>query len=262
MRIVSLVPSLTEAVAAMGCLDRLVGRTRYCVEPAGRIEAVPAMGGTKNPDIAAILAAAPDLVLVNKEENRREDAEALAAAGLRVHASHPRTVAEAVAMLAELAELLGVAGTAAAETAGDGFVDDCRRALVRAEGALIGRVPVPVFCPIWRNPWMTFGATTYIGDMLRLAGARSVVGRGATDFFEVDPAALRGLGARLAVLPDEPYMFGPTHGRELVEAGVVERFVCIDGKDLSWYGPRIPGALQRLAAAVAGASGEDVHEPS
>ena len=91
-RIVSLVPSLTELVWWLGAGDLLVGRTRFCTEPAGAVESVPAMGGTKNPDLERIVAARPDLVIANKEENRRDDVVALQAAGLVVHVTDPNSV--------------------------------------------------------------------------------------------------------------------------------------------------------------------------
>ena len=108
VRIVSLVPSLTETLASWGLLgQRLAGRTRYCVEPAGAIDTVEVVGGTKNPDIMRIRELRPDLVVVNREENRREDYDALVAAGLNVHVTHPRTVGEAADMLEDLGRVVG-----------------------------------------------------------------------------------------------------------------------------------------------------------
>lgn len=112
MRIVSLVPSLTELVWWLGRGDWLVGRTRFCEEPAAMAERVPAMGGTKDPDTGAIIRARPDLVIANREENRREDVEALQAAGLRVVVTDPNTVEEALGMILELGEMLGAQGRA------------------------------------------------------------------------------------------------------------------------------------------------------
>ncbi len=246
-RIVSLVPSLTEAVVGFGLIDSLAGRTRYCVEPAGVIEAVASFGGTKNPDVEAIVGLEPDLVIVNKEENRIEDCRALEEAGISLHVTHPRTVAGAVRMLEDLAARLGVAAAQA------GFISECRRALGRAEDAVSRQAPLPGFCPIWRKPWMTFATDTYIGDMLRLAGVANLFGgRGDQDFFTVELSEVVALGPEVVLLPDEPYAFGPRHARELREAGVEARFVYIDGKELAWYGPRLPGALARLPALVAG----------
>lgn len=242
-RIVSLVPSLTEALAAWGALDRLVGRTRYCVEPAGRIEAVEAVGGTKNPDVSRILELRPDLVVVNREENRREDFEALVGAGLRVLVTHPRTVAEAADMLVEVATAVGC------EAGGRELAGRCREALSAAASRHQGCEPVSVFCPIWRNPWMTFRSATYVGDMLRVCGFGNVFGRdGAGDFFEVEVEEVRRRRPELVILPDEPYVFTRAHAEELERRGVCAHYELVCGKDLSWYGPRTPAAIERLSA--------------
>jgi len=242
VRIVSLVPSLTEALAHWGLPGRLVGRTRYCVEPVGAIDAVEVVGGTKNPDITRIRELRPDLVVVNREENRREDYEALVAAGLNVHVTHPRTVEEAADMLEALGRAVG-----AAEQGAD-LARRCRAARATALAARDGTRPIRVFCPIWRNPWMTFRDATYVGDMLTTVGMSNVFG-GETDrdFFEVELAEVRRRRPALVLLPDEPYVFAEKHARELREAGIDAVFVLLCGKDLSWYGPRTPAALEQLA---------------
>jgi len=147
-RIVSLVPSLTELLFALGAGDAVVAVTRYCTEPPHRVAAVAKVGGTKNPDLAAITALRPDLVVMNAEENRREDFEALAARGLAVYVTEPKTVDDGVRLITRLGALVGCGDTgtrlAAAQEAGV--------AAVRARHG--SRAPVRYFCPIWRKPWM------------------------------------------------------------------------------------------------------------
>ncbi len=243
MRIVSLVPSLTETIVAFGKLEDLVGRTRYCSEPAGTIEAVEAVGGTKNPDVARIVDIHPDLVIVNKEENRLEDVEELRAAGLSIHVTHPRSVREAVEMLETLGEAVGAADQ------GAGLARACREALEDCAGLSDGRRPPRTFCPIWRRPWMTFHSRTYIGDVLRETGFANVFGdHEGDDFFEVGLEEVAAEEPELLLLPDEPYVFSEEHGRELNAAGVSGAVVCVDGKLLAWYGPRLPSAIRELAA--------------
>lgn len=242
-RLVCLVPSITELLFTLGAGKRLVARTRYCEEPAGRVEAIETVGGTKNPDCARIVALAPDLVIVNREENRREDARRLQAAGLRLLVTHPRTVGEAAAMIAEVGDAVG--GAAPARR----LAETCRTLLARA-GKQGSGGPTRVFCPIWRRPWMTFGACTYVADVLRQAGMASVYDDATgPDFFEVDLADVRARRPDLVLLPDEPYAFRAEHAAELRGAGLQAlgaRYELVDGKDLTWYGPRIPRALQRL----------------
>jgi ABC-type Fe3+-hydroxamate transport system substrate-binding protein len=245
VRIVSLVPSLTEAISVWGGLGELVGRTRYCTEPVGAIEAVEVVGGTKNPELTRIVELRPDLVVMNREENRREDYDALVGAGIRAFVTHPRTVAEAAEMLAELGKSVGRAEPAAE------LAERCRAALAAAVVAKRESPPVPTFCPIWRNPWMTFCAATYIGDMLDVAGLENVfASAGDADFFVVELAEVARRRPSLVLLPDEPYPFSVRHARELAEQGIDARFELVCGKDLAWYGPRIPGAIERLASLV------------
>lgn len=241
-RIVSLVPSLTELLASWGLIDRLAGRTRYCEEPRELVSRVETVGGTKNPDISRILELRPDLVVVNREENRREDYEDLIAAGLAVHVTHPRTVAEAADMFVALGAAVGASEEAEA------LATRSRAALAAAEAARPARA-VPTFCPIWRNPWMTFCDRTYIGDMLTVAGLANVFGGDdARDFFEVDLAEAKRRTPTLVLLPDEPYVFEEKHVKELEDFGFSGRFELVSGKDLSWYGPRMPEAVTRLVA--------------
>lgn len=243
--IVCLVPSLTEALFSFGLGERLVGRTRYCVEPEAEIECVEAVGGTKNPDVERIRSLAPDLVVVNKEENRLEDYERLRDAGLEVWVCHPRTVEEAADALAELGRILGV------ERASEDLAGRIRVAAsaARAAGARRRGRTARVFCPIWRNPWMTFGPATYVDDVLRTIGLENVFSSDAPgDFFEVDPAEARARQPDLVLLPDEPYAFSLEHAQELCDRGFTASIAPIDGRDLSWYGPRLPGALDRLSS--------------
>ncbi len=237
-----MVPSLTEALIVLGAGERLVGRTRYCTHPPAKVARIEAVGGTKNPDVARVIAIRPDLVVLNREENRREDWRALVEAGLEVFVTHPRTVGAAADMLEELGARAGV-GEAAARLAAA-----CRAALAEADRRRARlRRPLRVLCPIWRNPWMTFGPRTYIGDMLACAGMENVVPADtSSDFFTFDLDSTVLNGADAIVLPDEPYVFGAKHAAELRRRGATAPIFCVDGKDLSWYGPRIPQALERL----------------
>ncbi|HYC54695.1 MAG TPA: helical backbone metal receptor [Candidatus Binatia bacterium] len=245
MRVVSLVPSLTEALIDFGLGASIVGRTRYCEEPADVVAGIETVGGTKNPDVERIIALRPDLVIVNKEENRIEDCQALEAAGIALHVTHPRTVQEAASMIQELGAACGAGERSTA------LAEDIRASLAAHAADAGGREAVRTFCPIWRKPYMTFRRATYIGDMLAHAGCDNIFGDAAdTDFFEVSVEQILQAKPALVVLPDEPYVFEPRHAEELREAGVNAQFLHLDGKDLAWYGPRIPHALRRLSEAV------------
>jgi ABC-type Fe3+-hydroxamate transport system substrate-binding protein len=248
-RIVSLVPSLTEALFALGLGERVVGVTDWCVHPADRVAALPRVGGTKNPDPAAIRALTPDLVIANQEENRRRDVERLEAAGLRVWVTYPRTVAEGAALLAELAEL-GAAPEARARV-----VAPVLAALAEAETARPEQ-GVPVFCPIWREPWMSVGADTYAHDLLALCGGRNVfAGHGDRRYPRVTLDEIVAAAPEVVLLPDEPYAFGASDEAELrrlpLPAARSGRIHRIDGTWVSWYGPRIRPAIRALRGLLA-----------
>jgi ABC-type Fe3+-hydroxamate transport system substrate-binding protein len=243
-RIVSLVPSLTEALFALGLGERVVGVTEWCVHPAAEVARLPKVGGTKTPDLAAIRALAPDLVIANREENRRRDVERLQAAGLAVWVSYPRTVREGAELLGELA------GLGASEERRREVVDPTLEAVARAEARPPGPVP-RVFCPIWRNPWMSVGRDTYAHDLIRLCGGENVFAdRGDRRYPRVAEEEIRAAAPEVVLLPDEPYRFEERDARELrgweIPAARDGRIHLIDGTLVSWYGPRIRGAIETL----------------
>lgn len=248
-RIVSLVPSLTEALFAFGLGQRVAGVTRYCVEPADGVAGKPKIGGTKNVDIAAVKALEADLVLANVEENTREDVERLEAAGLRVFLTYARTVAEAIT------ELRTIAAIAGAEAEARPIVDEAEHELTRADAAARSRAAVRTFCPIWRNPWMTIGPQTYIHDVLRVCGAANVYGDVPDRYPLVDLSEVAARRPEIVLLPDEPYRFAEKHVPEVIEKLGDVRIHLVDGKMLCWYGPRIAESLRRLQAVIRGEDG-------
>jgi ABC-type Fe3+-hydroxamate transport system substrate-binding protein len=243
-RIVSLVPSLTEALFALGLGERVVGVTEWCVHPREAVARIPKVGGTKTPDLHAIRALAPDLVIANREENRRRDVERLEAAGIPVWVTYPRTVREGAALLAELAGL-GAPPARVAEV-----VAPVLDAVAHAEERPPASGPA-VFCPIWRNPWMTVGRDTYVHDLIRLCGGRNVFAlHGDRRYPRVSEEEILGAAPEVVLLPDEPYRFDDRDARELrtwaMPAAREARIHLIDGTLVSWYGPRIRGAIETL----------------
>jgi ABC-type Fe3+-hydroxamate transport system substrate-binding protein len=276
-RIVSLVPSLTEALFALGLGERVVGVTEWCVHPADAVAHLPKLGGTKNPDLDAIRALAPDLVIANQEENRKRDVERLEAAGIPVWVTYPRTVREGAELLAEFADL-GASADARARVVAPALaaVADAEAALaaLRASGAK----PTRVFCPIWRDPWMAVGAPTYADDLITLCGGENVFGANRLTASSEDADAAAG-DARAAaaterryprvtlaeveaaqpdvvLLPDEPYAFGPRDAADLARLSAPfaasGRIHLIDGTFVSWYGPRILRAIELLRRLLLG----------
>lgn len=249
-RIVCLVPSLTEALFALGFGERVVGVTDWCVHPADAVARLPKVGGTKNPSLGRILELRPELVIANREENTRRDVLRLQREGLDVWVTDPRSVEGGVALLRELAAL-GAAPKAQAAVLGP-IEDALRRVAVRA-----GAPRTRVFCPIWKRPWMAVGPDTYANDLLRVCGGDNVFGdREERRYPIVEEAEIAAAAPEVILLPDEPYDFGPRDAAELarlpVPAARSGRIHCVDGTLVSWYGPRIARAIQTLAPLLAG----------
>jgi ABC-type Fe3+-hydroxamate transport system substrate-binding protein len=259
-RIVSLVPSETLNVVALGAGDRLVGRTRYCDGP----ESVAVIGGTKDVDVEAVGRLLPDLILGNQEENSRPHLEELARLGLPLLVAFPKTVAEGLSHLARLGKIL--------ESDGRDLVRRGYTALREAEAALKQRRPLRAFVPIWMDPLMTVNGQTYMSDALRLGGGENVfAGRQrmyplAADLGQAVP---RPAGTRdtryprvaleevvrsapeIVLLPDEPHPFSQADAevfRRALPAGA--RVVRCGGRDFSWYGAQSVEGVPRLRALI------------
>ncbi len=229
-RVVSLVPSLTESVAATAS-GLLVGATDFCTHPADLDLA--RVGGTKNPRVADVLALAPDLVLANEEENRPQDIAALRAAGLSVWVTAPRTLAQAFGSLARMLSACGLEPPP--------WLDEARRVWSNTVDG--SPVTATVAVPIWRRPWMVVGRDTFAGDVLAHLGFGNVFADAAERYPKV---ALDDIGARhpdLVVLPDEPYRFTAADGPEAFEG---RRVALVSGRHLTWYGPSLVEARDLL----------------
>jgi ABC-type Fe3+-hydroxamate transport system substrate-binding protein len=232
-RVVSLVPSITEALAAT-VPDRLVGATDWCTHPPG-LE-VARVRGTKNPDLRAVAALAPDLVVANKEENRELDVRRLREAGTAVWVTDIETVPGALDSLERLlVEALAV---------------DTPRWLAEARAEWGGPVPEPtleVAVAIWRDPWMAVGRDTFTGDVVARLGWRNVLAGEPERYPHVDVADLDRDGL-VVLLPDEPYVFTAGDGPEAFGHA---RTALVSGRLLTWYGPSLVGARRALLDAVA-----------
>lgn len=228
-RVVSLVPSITEALASVRP-DALVGATDWCTHPAD-LEVVR-VRGTKNPDLAAIRALEPDLVIVNKEENRELDVRRLRAAGVHVEVTVIETVPDAVATYHHLfEEVLGWPRPSW---------------LAEAERLWCGDLPPvtrTVVMPIWRDPWMVVGSSTFTGDLARRLGLANVYADHPGRYPALDLAEIDAAGADVVLLPDEPYVFTADDGPEAFSRTPTE---LVSGRLLTWYGPSLVRAHQSL----------------
>lgn len=245
-RVVSLVPSLTETLFDLNLGDRVVGITDYCVRPAESLADLPRLGGTKNPDIQQIVALRPDLVLVNREENRLKDAEALREAGIAVWASFPRTVQDVLNLLWTIMDVFQETSmhmrVRVIEQAYD-WVSSVSRA--RQD-----EPPCRVFAPIWLDPLMTFSDDTYTHDLLTVCGGTNVFAGRDARYPRITLDEVVAAQPDVILLPSEPFAFDETHGASFaaldVPAAREGRIYLVNGSLLTWHGTRVAYAFTEL----------------
>jgi endonuclease-3 len=233
-RIVSLVPSVTELLVQWGLAARIAGRTRYCIEPRWIRNTVPAVGGTKDPDLGRIRDLAPDLVILEHDENRKEVAEALTALGIPWLVLDIRTMKDCAAALRLLGTRLGVPEAAEARAT-------ALEAALKA--ALKGRrrKGPRTLALIWKAPWMSSGPDTYVGDLLRQGGLTPI---GPDRYPVLSEADLDALEPQVILLPTEPYKFHRRHQAELQKRFPEADVRLVDGQALTWYLSRTEDGIE------------------
>lgn len=248
-RIVSLIPSITEILFALGRGEAVAGCTIYCTQPPAGVAGKTRVGGEKNPKLDVIRSLGADLVVANIEENLREHIDTLRAWGIPVYVTYPRTVVDGIRLARELGEVTGAGERGAA------LARELEARLAEVQG---GRAwsRARVFCPIWRNPYMTINRDTYVHDMLAVCGGENVFGGEAKRYPEITLDDVAARRPEVILLPDEPYRFRRAHLADfgpLADVPAVRdgRIHLVDGKLLSWYGPRIGEALRVLPGLLA-----------
>jgi ABC-type Fe3+-hydroxamate transport system substrate-binding protein len=219
-RVISLVPSVTETLLAWGVTP--VACTRFCEQPD-----LPHVGGTKDPDVAAIVELRPDLVVLCVEENRREDADALTEAGIATAALSIDGVADVAPALRMLAGLVGVDAGGVQDLDATAPVGERLRA----------------FVPVWKRPWMSLAGGTYGSSLLATIGVDNVFADADDRYPTVTLEEARVRRPDVVLAPSEPYPFRERHVPLLAEVAPV---VLVDGQDLFWWGVRTPAAAERL----------------
>ena len=234
-RVVSLVPSLTEAIATV---DRslLVGATDWCTHP-GDLD-VQRVRGTKNPDLKAIRTLVPDLVVANKEENRQLDVQRLRESGVPVWVTDIRTVPQALSSMSRLIT--------------EALDRPLPQWLVDAHQHWTGPLPEPqlrVATAIWRDPWMVVGQDTFTHDLLARCGMTNVFSAHPERYPHVELETIDNAGADVVLLPDEPYLFTDEDGPEAFTHTPTR---LVSGRLITWYGPSLLEAARILPPLTVG----------
>ncbi len=250
-RVISLVPSWTETLFAMGLGEQVVGITKFCVEPAaGVARSRENWQHQESRASRAIARLEPDFVIANAEENQREDVEEFASRQSRFLPTYPKTIPGAVESILKLGTALGKESEA--NTMAREIVRNVSE--IEASVGVWSKLPFRVFCPIWKNPWMAFNADTYAHDVLRMLGFNNIFAAAGERYPTTTLAEAIERKPDIVLLPDEPYEFKDRDVEELkklLPAGLARRVMIVNGRDLHWYGVHMVKGLMTLATKLA-----------
>ncbi len=239
-RVISFVPSITESLFDLGLGERVVGVTRFCTRPADKVAALPRVGGQKDPDFNSVERLEPDLVIVNREENKPEHILEFSRR-YRTWVTYPRSLADAAALLDQLGRVFEVEERTAA------YSQSIASAAARRR-CTHGDSQWRTVYLIWRNPWMTINADTFIHDILHVHGMENLFGSWPDRYPVVTMDDMAAASPDLILLPDEPYRFRQEHLKEF--AGLQEDrrvdVLLVDGSYFCWYGTRTARASRYI----------------
>jgi len=233
-KIVSLVPSLTELLIDLGLEEQLVGRTRFCIHPEETVQNIKIIGGTKNPNLEKINDLSPDLIVANKEENRKEDVQELESIA-EVIVTDISTIEDALVEIKRIGDKTGRSQAA----------DDI---ISKTTGVLDQRPkprPLTTAYFIWKDPWMTVGNDTYIHDVLNMYGMTNVF-QDRQRYPSTSLKELTELSPEIILLSSEPYPFKEKHIQEIKQHCPDAKIKLVEGEWFSWYGSRMTPSFKAL----------------
>lgn len=223
-RIVSLVPSQTELLSDLGLESEVIGITKFCIHPENWKFTKTIVGGTKNVRIDVVDSLRPDLIIANKEENTKEDVEALMKK-YRVHVTDVSRVEDAYSMMSDVAKLTG--------TDASKIISEVRDSFSSLPSFKIQRA----LYLIWKKPWMAAGKDTFISDVMRFAGFQNAVS--GNRYPELSKEEINRLDPEVILLSSEPYPFKEQHVDEVKKMLPSAQVMLVDGEMFSWYGSRM-----------------------
>lgn len=236
-KIVSLVPSLTELLFDLGLGERVVGRTRFCIHPEGRVDDIAIVGGTKNPNLDKVRAIEPNLIVANREENRKEDIELLQEDGFNVMVTEISTIEEALFVIHDIGWTCEVQ-------------DEAKHLIQNIQAELAKTVTYPEITAaylIWRDPWMSIGHDTYIHSVMEHFHLQNVFSV-ATRYPKTSLHEISLKKPSMILLSSEPYPFKEKHIKEVGGVCGGSDILLVDGEWFSWYGSRMLHSFQKLNA--------------
>lgn len=233
-RIISLVPSLTELIIDLGLGKQLAGRTRFCVHPKKQVADIPIIGGTKNPRVDKIIDLNPDIIIANKEENRKHHIEQLQK-NHRVEVTDIGTIEEALFTIYDLGEKLGARQKAKT------LIEKINQRLYQHPDEPALRTAYF----IWKDPWMTVGGDTYIHDVMDHWNLQNIFAQ-HTRYPNIPLETLPDFKPELILLSSEPYPFKEKHLAEIQQVCPDTRVLLVEGEWFSWYGSGMLHAFERL----------------
>jgi ABC-type Fe3+-hydroxamate transport system substrate-binding protein len=233
-RIVSIVPSQTELLFDLGLDEVVIGITKFCIHPTEWFKTKTRIGGTKNVNIEKVVQLQPDLIIANKEENIKEDIEALEKIA-PVWVSDITTLNEALMMIKSVGEITNTVDNATY------IIDGIKNAFDDLKTLnVVENLPVSKSCCylIWQNPYMTVGADTFINNMLQYCGLQNVFAH-QVRYPVVDTEILQNAKPDVVLLSSEPFPFKQQHIQELQSILPAAKIILVDGEMFSWYGSRL-----------------------
>ncbi|OGQ33877.1 MAG: hypothetical protein A3F16_06525 [Deltaproteobacteria bacterium RIFCSPHIGHO2_12_FULL_43_9] len=243
-RIISLVPSTTETLFAIGAGEQVIGITSFCIHPRDDVRKITKVGGTKTLKIKKIIELKPDLVIANIEENVKSEIEGLQKANLNVHITHPRSCEDSIHHIRELGVLSGKSEKA------EQMAKEQEKSLKEIRQPIKKRVLVLYL--VWKNPYMTVNEETYIHSLIDAAGGTNVTAKTEGRYPEISMDVIEGLNPAIVLLPSEPYHFGEDDKLEFfkhkrLQAVINNQVHLINGEDTCWFGPRMANGLNILS---------------
>lgn len=250
-RVVCFIPSLTETLFSLGLEGRIVGVSRYCKYPPEKVAAVARIGGIHDADREKILSLKADLVIANMEENKKEDVEYLESEGLRVYVTFPKTLDDLLFLIGELGEMMGTRSRA------EEIIREARREYEETLSRTKDRRRVRVFYPVWRRPYYSINADTFIHHMITVCGGENIFADREKRYFPVSLEEVAERKPELILLPSEPYVFKEAHKKDFtpypdIPAVSQGKLLLVDGELVCWYGVRSGKGLRYLREILQG----------